>query len=425
MSSAKQGAFVKPSSETSKQESQITSHMNTWLNSLFDYYAQDNAAGAIPTVSQTMQKVIAHLDAISENLRATYPPGPPTSTPLNEGSQPSDTTQVVKMEADSKKPKEGVQMSHEPEKDLPGLVEYSLSSESLPETIPAAPALIVTGSSTSSITKAATENKNTNSSVNSAQSSLQIAANDESSVTSNTDPTCCICLEVVSEVSGRKYALLEQCSHPYCEPCVRSLLEHNGLGAEPIRCPTCRTATARIIVRESFLASGPQKTALFESLICCPPHHIHSDHSEEDVQAVEEEDEAFELMPTMDDVLVDNLDLITSLTDAESEDNDDHGVELIGFEEQNQDSEENEEVIVLDSSVSLGSGQSIDFSIEITGRSPADAIYEEDSAGELHLLWSSDEEEGQVEDEVETASDEDVFTSYSSSDEETDSSFDF
>lgn len=89
--------------------------------------------------------------------------------------------------------------------------------------------------------------------------------------TTASDDDCQICLEVVG---GRGYGLLKSCSHKYCQPCVRTLLQSPvramGMGffGPGLECPTCRARSSRVIFSGTFYPNGPQKDALFKSNVC-------------------------------------------------------------------------------------------------------------------------------------------------------------
>lgn len=388
------GSKASSGGKSPAKESVVAGQMNTWLKSLYDYYAGGTAGG---NVAQTMHKVIVHLESITEHLRASYPAA-------SSGSAPQKNVTITGGQA------------------------------------------VVTSS----------ENKTDN--VSSSSSSVPPATT-SATTPSNQRLECRICLESVSEENGRKFALLEQCDHPYCEPCVRSLLEHNGHGAEPIKCPTCRSLSARIVVRDTFLSSGPEKAALFGSLLCCPPHQIateHRSHSEDNEafelvtvadleghEGQEEEEDFFAVADGADMIVVDEDDW-NAFFDYTNEDTDttttttDTADITVTTSEDEEDSAptSSSSSSFIDDSVDLldfnrsppsyesgGPVHSVELSMQIDGR-PFNVILDE--TAELLDTWSLDDDSP-----TETVTvfseqeEEDVVTSYSSSDEETDHSFSF
>ncbi|KAH9409172.1 E3 ubiquitin-protein ligase makorin-1 [Tyrophagus putrescentiae] len=108
---------------------------------------------------------------------------------------------------------------------------------------------------------------------------------------------CCVCLEPVA-ANRRRYALLERCDHRYCEPCGRQLVNHRRHDevSTGIRCPTCRQPSNRIIMSDVLLlARNPQKAALFDSVLCCAPHHGPEEDMQEDWSFSDEWDEDISL----------------------------------------------------------------------------------------------------------------------------------
>ena len=78
---------------------------------------------------------------------------------------------------------------------------------------------------------------------------------------------CRICFEPIGG-NQLRFAILEHCDHHYCEPCLRLWLQQNQY--QPVVCPTCRTESTKVFFQERPLnASGPEKAALFSSMLCC------------------------------------------------------------------------------------------------------------------------------------------------------------
>lgn len=113
----------------------------------------------------------------------------------------------------------------------------------------------------------------------------------------SSDSQCRICLE--SE-GGSRYAVLENCDHKYCEPCMRSWVMVNP--NQPVKCPTCRALSSRILLSAHFFL-GDQKKAEFDSMLCCPAHQLVPENQEE-----EETDANEDIVIILDDANDDFID---------------------------------------------------------------------------------------------------------------------
>ena len=100
------------------------------------------------------------------------------------------------------------------------------------------------------------------------------------------DNDCRICLDSIEE---RRYGILEQCDHKYCEPCIRTLVQENL--NQPINCPTCRIRFNKVIFRSRFISSGPEKMVEFDSMLCCAVHQSEQNISDVDNNVMTLEDE--------------------------------------------------------------------------------------------------------------------------------------
>ena len=112
--------------------------------------------------------------------------------------------------------------------------------------------------------------KNPDRPVSSATSAIPAAASSSVSAPASVavpgpvaDDECQVCLE---PFEGRRYGLLKQCDHKYCEPCVRTLLRSSA--GSPLKCPTCLCLSKQVIFSSAFHPRGPQKDALFGSYVC-------------------------------------------------------------------------------------------------------------------------------------------------------------
>lgn len=103
-----------------------------------------------------------------------------------------------------------------------------------------------------------------------------------SSNSTSSDSQCRICLESEGE---SRYAVLENCDHKYCEPCMRSWVMVNP--NQPVQCPTCRALSSRILLSAHFLL-GELKKAEFDTMICCPAHQLVPENQEEETDANED-----------------------------------------------------------------------------------------------------------------------------------------
>ncbi|KAF4684787.1 hypothetical protein FOZ60_007311 [Perkinsus olseni] len=71
---------------------------------------------------------------------------------------------------------------------------------------------------------------------------------------------CAICNEDII-ASGRRFGLLENCSHPFCLECIRKWRDQKGAqDRSNLRlCPLCRVESFLITPSERFLPDGPEK----------------------------------------------------------------------------------------------------------------------------------------------------------------------
>lgn len=80
---------------------------------------------------------------------------------------------------------------------------------------------------------------------------------------------CCICLDRVLEKevpSERRFGILQNCSHAFCLPCVRSWRSKHDQGQGSARmCPMCRTISHFVVPSSIFVKDPEEKRQLIDA----------------------------------------------------------------------------------------------------------------------------------------------------------------
>jgi len=82
------------------------------------------------------------------------------------------------------------------------------------------------------------------------------------------DKTCGICMDTVMEKeppSGRRFGVLEKCTHIFCLSCIRKWRQTKQFDNRTIRsCPECRVSSDFVVPSEFWVESKEEKEKLIE-----------------------------------------------------------------------------------------------------------------------------------------------------------------